>query len=209
MSTAKIDQRFFESTRGRIVTLLRRKSLTVNDLAKELGLTDNAVRAHLLSLERDGLVVQQGMIKGVRKPHYLYGLSENARTLFPLAYDVLFNRLVRSLKASFSKAAVLARLRDVGRTIGLENKLEAGRDPAARVEKALSVIESLGGSAEVAVENGETVIRSGGCPFSEAVSEHPEVCKITESVISEILEADVTERCDRQASPKCKFVVQG
>jgi predicted ArsR family transcriptional regulator len=40
--------RFFESTRGRIVTLLRRTAMTTEELAKALGLTDNAVRAHPL-----------------------------------------------------------------------------------------------------------------------------------------------------------------
>lgn len=48
-------QRFFESTRGRIIMLLRRASRTVEEVAQELDLTDNAVRAHLTTLERDGL----------------------------------------------------------------------------------------------------------------------------------------------------------
>ena len=39
-----------ESTRGKILDLLRTKEQTVNELAAALGLTDNAVRAHLLSL---------------------------------------------------------------------------------------------------------------------------------------------------------------
>lgn len=42
--TTRFDQRFFETTRGRIVTLLRGTTKTVNELAEELELTDNAVR---------------------------------------------------------------------------------------------------------------------------------------------------------------------
>ena len=48
--------RFFTSTRGKIITLLRRASRTVDELAQALDLTDNAVRAQLAALERDGLV---------------------------------------------------------------------------------------------------------------------------------------------------------
>ena len=208
MSTAKIDKRFFESTRGRIVTLLRKGSFTVNDLAKELELTDNAVRAHLLALERDGLVQQQGTVKGFRKPHYIYGLSESARDLFPRPYGILFNRLLASLKGALSKAAFVGRLREVGSSIGAENSSNGNSTPEDRIENALTAIESLGGSAQVVKENGRTVIRSSGCPFSEAVEEHPEVCKVTESILSEILHADVEEICDRTSSPKCKFVVK-
>jgi len=39
------NRKFFGSTRGRIVALLRRERLTVDDIAVRLGLTDNAIRA--------------------------------------------------------------------------------------------------------------------------------------------------------------------
>ena len=67
-----------ESTRGQILELLRTKERTVNELAATLGLTDNAVRAHLTSLARDGLVVQAGVQPGVRKPHATYILTPEA-----------------------------------------------------------------------------------------------------------------------------------
>ena len=188
--------------------LLRKGGLTVNDLAAELGLTDNAVRAHLLTLERDGLVQQQGTVKGFRKPHYVYALSDNARDLFPRPYGVLFNRLLSSLKEALSRAAFLGRLREVGSSIGAENSSNGNSTPEDRIENALAAIESLGGAAEVANENGQTVIRSSGCPFAEAVEEHPEVCKVTESMLSKILHADVEEICDRTGAPKCRFVVK-
>src|SRR5574340_12073 len=53
--------RFMTSTRGRLLSLLRRQAHTVEELAQRLGLSDNAVRAHLATLERDGLVEQRGV----------------------------------------------------------------------------------------------------------------------------------------------------
>jgi predicted ArsR family transcriptional regulator len=47
MEMMKLDERFFESTRGQIVTILRGSPATVDELATKLALTDNAVRAHL------------------------------------------------------------------------------------------------------------------------------------------------------------------
>ena len=208
MSTTKLDKRFFESTRGRIVLLLRKGGLTVNDLANELGLTDNAVRAHLLTLERDGLVQQQGTVKGFRKPHYIYGLSDAARDLFPRPYGVLFNRLLSSLKEALSRSAFVGRLKDVGSSIGAESSSNGSSTKEERIQNALTAIESLGGSAQAAQENGRTIIQSNGCPFAEAVEEHPEVCKVTESMLSEIIDADVEEICDRTSSPKCRFLVK-
>ena len=205
MAQINFDRRFLESTRGRIIMLLRRNDLTVNGLAAELDLTDNAVRAHLLSLERDGLISQKGMIKGVRKPHYIYGLSDYARELFPRPYGLLFNRLLSSLRGVLSPSAFMERIRDIGFGIGKENKRSVDTNMNQRVDRAIAAIESLGGSATAVIENGQTIISSNSCPFAEAVKEHPEVCKVTESMLSEILETDVVESCDRSSSPKCCF----
>lgn len=58
----------------------------MNDLAAELDLTDNAIRAHLLTLERDGLLKQSGTQPGFRKPHATYALTPEAEQTFPKAY---------------------------------------------------------------------------------------------------------------------------
>ena len=208
MNNTPNDNRFLESTRGKIVMLLRRTNKTVNDLASELDLTDNAVRAHLLSLERDGLVVQRGTVKGHRKPHFIYGLSDKALDLFPRPYGTLFNRLVSTLKKSLRRATLLERLRDVGRSIGDEVSSGLPKKRTVRLEHALSAIESLGGSAVISHENGTTMIRSEGCPFSEVVKEHPEACSVTESMLETIIGTEVVESCDRSASPKCRFIVR-
>src|SRR6267143_6681471 len=102
MKRTKLDKRFFGSTRGRIVTLVRGTTRTVNELAEELELTDNAVRAHLLSLERDGLIRQSGVQRGTRKPHFAYELAPEAENLFPKAYDAVVNHLITVLKGRLS-----------------------------------------------------------------------------------------------------------
>ena len=60
------DEKFFESTRGQIVVLLRRSGRTVEELARALGLTDNGIRAHLAVLERDGIARQRWRKAGLR-----------------------------------------------------------------------------------------------------------------------------------------------
>src|SRR6185437_13044547 len=98
MKTTGWRARLMESTRGKILDLLRTKERTVNELAGALELTDNAVRAHLLSLERDGLVNQSGTQPGTRKPHFAYELTEESEKLFPKAYDAILIHLLAVLK---------------------------------------------------------------------------------------------------------------
>src|SRR5437868_4984968 len=99
-------QRFFTSTRGRIVTLLRRASRTVDELAQALGLTDNAVRAHLATLERDGFVKQRGVRRGNKKPAYVYDLAPEAEQLFPKPYGTVLHELVEVLSEQIASIEV-------------------------------------------------------------------------------------------------------
>src|SRR5262249_35118077 len=117
MDGITFDKRFFDSTRGQIVTLLRSAPGTVEELAGKLNLTDNAVRAHLATLERDGLVRQSGLRRGPRKPHFTYVLTEEADKLFPKAYDALLNQLITVLKTRLSPPELEAALREVGRAM--------------------------------------------------------------------------------------------
>src|SRR5439155_27078492 len=82
-------ERLFKSTRGKILELLRARECTVNDLAGALRVTDNAVRAHRASLQRDRLVVHSGMKAGFRKPDTTYALGAEAEQLVPKAYGRL------------------------------------------------------------------------------------------------------------------------
>jgi predicted ArsR family transcriptional regulator len=92
-------QKFYETTRGRIVGHLRRASLTVDQIATALGLTDNAVRSHLTSLERDGLVQQRIARRGgVGKPAFEYSISADAEPLFSQAYVPVLTQVLAVLR---------------------------------------------------------------------------------------------------------------
>ena len=87
-------QRMLSTTRGRVLALLRWGPRTVNDLARSLELTDNAVRLHLSALERDGLVEQEGVRRGIGKPAHVFQLTSEAESLFPKAYATLLGEVL-------------------------------------------------------------------------------------------------------------------
>lgn len=209
MKTTKLDERFFDSTRGRVVGLLRGKSGTVTELAEKLGLTDNAVRAHLLSLERDGLVRQSGVQRGARKPHYAYELTDEAERLFPKAYDALLNQLITTLKGRLPPSAIEDVLREVGRSLAARHSSDgSSADLEARLRNALEILKAIGGTPSLEREDGKLMIRSGGCPLAAAVAEHPEVCELAEALVSEVVGLPVRESCDRSGTPKCRFEIE-
>ena len=208
MESTKFDQRFFESTRGRVVTLLRGATCSVEELAGRLDLTDNAVRAHLLTLERDGLVRQSGVRRGARKPHFTYSLTPEAERLFPKAYDLLLNQLITVLKCRLSQEEIDDVLRGVGRSLAADAPSDEQGDLQSRVRSAIKVLEAIGGAAEAEQHEEKIIIKSSGCPLAAAVTTHPEVCRLAETLIAEIVKTRVKEYCDREGIPQCRFEVE-
>ncbi|HKH38345.1 MAG TPA: helix-turn-helix domain-containing protein [Rubrobacter sp.] len=203
------DERFFESTRGQIVTLLRRSGRTVEELARALDLTNNGVRAHLAILERDGLVRQRGSVRrssGGGKPAYVFELTEEAEELFPKAYAAVLGWLVDVLAERLGSEESEALLRSVGRRLAEEHSTRA--DGAhARLESAVEVLNELGGLAELEEHDGTLIIRGYGCPLAAVTPDHPEVCRLAEALVAEVAGMPVHERCDRSERPRCCFEV--
>lgn len=203
------NQRFFDSTRGRIVVLLRRASRTVNEMAEALDLTDNAVRAHLNVLERDGLVAQAGVRRSTRKPNFAYDLTPEAETLFPKAYAPVLEQLLDVLEARMPEAEREAILREVGHRLAAPH-LPAlqGKPLSERMEATAALLGTLGGLAEVEeYGDGQYNIRGFSCPLSAAVRDHPGVCLAAETLVSDLTGAPVREKCDRPGLPRCCFQV--
>ena len=210
METTSWDRRFFESTRGRIVTLLRRSGRTVEELARALGLTDNGVRSHLAILERDGIVRQRGTVSrgggGGGKPAYVYELGSEAEALFPKAYGPVLRQLLNVMVEHLGSEETEALLMTVGRRIADEQTVPAD-GLNTRLKGAVGVLNELGGLAELEEHDSTFVIRGYSCPLTGVVPGHPEVCRLAEALLTELAGVPIHEHCDRGEKPRCCFEV--
>ena len=204
--SSQANARFLASTRGQIVILLRQGHATVDDLASALGLTDNAVRAHLAGLERDGLVVQRGVRRGAGKPAYTYAITPEAEQLFPKAYGAILNVLLDVLGEQIPAESLDETLREVG------HRLAGNYPPASgtlqeRAEQAVAVLASLGGLATVVDEPPRAVIAGCSCPLAAMVDGHPATCLLAEKLLGDLVGAPVRQECEPEI-PRCRFVIE-
>lgn len=206
MASLPWHQQFFASTRGRIVLLLRRAGSTVDELARTLHLTDNAVRAHLATLERDGLVRQGGVRRGGGKPAQVYQLTQEAEQLFPKAYGPALRSLLDALSASLSPAQLVETMQCAGQRLAAQWSIPPG-ELRARVRSALAIFNQLGGLAELEDLPESHMIKSATCPLAAIAPDHPEVCRLTQAFLSHIIGVPVEERCEREHAAKCAFVL--
>jgi predicted ArsR family transcriptional regulator len=209
VSTASLNTRFLETTRGRIVALLRRGARTVEELARALGLTDNAVRAHLSTLERDGLVRPEGVRRGpgAGKPATLYEVPREAEPRFSRAYAPVLGALLEELAEQLPAERRDALMRAVGRRLAAGVGRPTTEDLETRVQAAVALLNSLGGEAQAEQGGDGLLIRGCACPLSAATWRRPEVCRAVEALLTEVVGAPVRECCARGERPRCRFRV--
>ncbi len=204
MGVTRWDERFFETTKGRILALLRRGTRTIDELAAALGVTDNAVRLHVSGLERDGLVRQRGVRPTGGKPAYAYEVAPEAERLFTKAYIPVLTQMVAVLEERLSATELQALLREVGRRVAAARGTSSGT-VRAKAETAATVLTELGGIVDVEEHEGRITLRGFSCPLADAVRAHPATCQAAESLVAELTGVAVQERCDRGERPRCCF----
>lgn len=202
--------RFLDSTRGRVVALLRRGRATVEELARALGLTSNAIRSHLATLERDGLVRADGVRRGpgAGKPAVLYELHPEAEPLLSRAYPPVLTAVLDVVVAELPAEQAAELLRQVGRRLAATTGAAGGAGSLPeRVRAAAALLTSLGGEVEVVEEEGTLRLRGWACPLSATVSRRPELCRAVESLVSEVAGAPARQCCEHGDRPRCCFTV--
>jgi DeoR family suf operon transcriptional repressor len=202
-------KQLLDTSRGRIVTLLQRGALTVDDIAAKMGLSANAVRVQITGMERDGVVQRAGQRPGATRPSNIFELTSEVEQLLSRAYIPFLTQLVRVFADGLPREQVDRFFREAGRGIIEELAWRglASGDLRARVKSASDLLnDELGGITHIE-ENRGYVIRGLACPLAAITGKHPAVCRAMESLIAEIVKVPVSECCDRSERPKCCFEI--
>ena len=197
-----------DATHRRLLSLLREGTWTVDDLAARLGLTDNAVRFHIAALEREGSVAKDGVQRhsGAGQPATLYSLTPAADQAFSRAYAPVLAAVIEELHVAMPGAQLAAFLGRVGERLAGERR-DAGDSLRKRVLGASDVLNSLGGITTVEKSGDSYRIIGRACPLAAAVEADHCVCSVVTSLVSNIVDAEVHEQCDRSGRPKCCFEI--
>jgi predicted ArsR family transcriptional regulator len=199
-----------ETSRGRIVELLRAGGMTVDEIAAQLGLSHNAVRVQLTSMQRDGLVHHARSERRTTRPSHIFELTHDARQWLSKAYVPFLTHLVGSIAQRHAPKEVASLMRDVGRSLAdtLRARAVSSGPLASRVAAAsITLNEELGAVTRVEPVNEHFMIRGHGCPLTAVTVDHPAACLAVETFIAEITGCRVRECCNRQRPPQCCFEI--
>ena len=197
MAASSLSLAGFKGLRSDILVALRKEQpLTIKALARQFGLTANALRRHLTELVSAGLVDYRREIHGQGAPVFAYSLSTSGEALFPRAYiDPLVDAL-ESLREREGTEAVVQLFRRRWDTMA-----ETARPRLAALplhERAQLLAEMLAAegymSEAVAGQGDATTIRHHNCAVREIALRFPEVCSAEAEFMEAVLDAPVERR---------------
>jgi predicted ArsR family transcriptional regulator len=188
----------------KVLAELRHGPRTVEQIAKSLRLTPNAVRNQLKKLQDGGLAVRAGARPGASKPSALYAITLEGQVQFSTLYLPVLTQFLRIAEGQCSGIQLDSFMTETGKSLASRYPKPTGgvRD---KVNSAARLLKTFGGITEVRARNGSMTIRSLDCPLSALTTENPAACKVLEGFLEEYLSIPVSICCNREEEPKCCF----
>ena len=192
-----------------LLALSRRKQgLPLDALADLLGISRTAVRQHLMSLERDGLVTKGASRPSGGRPEQLYVLTGKGIEQFPRQYSWFAELLLDDMNSPATGEGARMKLARLGRKVAasLAMRFEGAPRLDDRVARLAVVMNELGYDA--AVVSGETrpTIEAYNCVYHELAAKNLDVCAFDLALLSACTGAEVDHvSCMVRGGGSCRF----
>lgn len=200
------------STRDQILHMIKTSGpLSARDITLELNITEMAVRRHLGTMERDGLIEPKMIRQTMGRPTAVYGLTETAEGRFPRNYHTLTLDLLGEL-------AEEAGLQTVNRLFERRrDKLQRqyagemnGKSLYDKVKKLSEIQNDNGYMTEYEhTASGEYILKEHNCPISQIANRYNHACSCELKLFESLLDAKVERtECLAEDGMKCVYVIK-
>jgi len=197
-----------KSTRDKILnTLLTERQATIKQLSEVVGINGISVRHHLINLQAEGLVTAEEQRHGVGRPAFVYRLTEKGMEMFPTNYLKLTNHLLSELKETLSPEELESTFQRIGKKQAEEStNIDKNQPIEAQIEQLADQLASERFMLSWKKEDDSIILQSDNCPYLHVGKEHPEICKIDETLFSEALGKEVKlETCLLRGDARCTY----
>ena len=199
-----------KSTRDKILnTLLTQRQATIKQLSEVVGINGISVRHHLINLQAEGLVTAEEQRHGVGRPAFVYRLTEKGMERFPTNYLKLTNYLLTELEETLSPEEVEATFKRIGKKQAEEStNIDKNQPIEAQLEQLANQLASDRFLLSWKKEGDSIILQSDNCPYLHVGKEHPEICKIHETLFSEASGREVKlETCMLRGDARCTYKI--
>lgn len=201
------------SRQEQILTLLLNASngLSIDDMAAKLDISRNAVKQHLVVLEKQQLVKEGILTSTGGRPARCYALTEQGVNHFPKQYAWFCNLLLNDLAAEMTPESLEKMMWNMG--VKLANSLApqfGHKNTQQKLEALVELMQSLGYHAELEQQEGGLSIKAVNCVYHDMAQQHPALCHFDQALITTLLEKPVEQiSCMAKKDCACRFNIAG
>jgi predicted ArsR family transcriptional regulator len=200
------------STRKVILTMLKTQAqLSVAAMSNQLGITEMAVRRHLNTLERDGLLESKLVRQAMGRPTHLYFLTKQADDLFPKNYHHLTLDLLEELleDEGESKVDALFKKREDKLVAKYQSRMQA-KSLGERVSELAKIQNENGYMAKWwQHSDGEFELSEHNCPITQVADRYQQACRCELSLFQRLLGVKVERtECLAKGGTKCMYLIE-
>ena len=189
-----------------VLAQLRRKPMTVEEIAKALRLTSNAVRNQLRTLEEKRLVERAGSRASASKPSILYAITLEGQVQFSTLYLPVLTEFLEVAEGQCAGKQLVGFMTDTGRSLAKRYPKPSG-NITSRAGAAARLVHGFGGLMEVDAGDSGLTLRSPSCPLAALTARNRAACHVLEGFLSEYLATPVKTCCEAEGDPRCCFAV--
>ena len=198
-------------TRKQIIMLLKRNSKqSVAQLSNEMGITPMAVRQHLMSLEKRGIISYTPMKSGIGRPVFMYNLTEKARDIFPKSYVEFIKDMMSIVEEEGGRNKVdkmFLQMKDRYLS-GKYQDVVGKEDIKDKVKTLVSMLDADGYMVELDDNADSFSIKKFNCLLSRIAVDYPEACKYELQMYKDLLGNDLKRTgCQADGEPACVYVL--
>jgi DeoR family transcriptional regulator, suf operon transcriptional repressor len=202
------------SRQRQILELLleHKEGLCIDDIAKIVNISRNAVQQHVSALELEGYLQAGELTKTAGRPVRSYVLTEAGINSFPKQYAWFSTLMLADLKNEIGHEAFQRYMYRLGDSLSQSYLYRfAGKQTAERRLELLKIMDEMGfktGSKTDSNDNDPTTIKAYNCIFHDLAQKHNEICKFDIALMTSLLEKDVElTECMAKGSGACCFKI--
>jgi predicted ArsR family transcriptional regulator len=190
--------------------LANKEGLYIDEIARQLSISRNAVQQHIVTLEADGYLQMGELNKTAGRPVRRYVLTEAGINSFPKQYAWFSQLMLMELKNEIGSEAFLRYMQKLGENLSQRYVHRfIGKSADERRAELLNIMDELGFKTDNNPDTSrqeQTTIKAYNCIFHDLAQKHNEICQFDIALMSSLLEkeVDLTE-CMAKGSGACCF----
>jgi predicted ArsR family transcriptional regulator len=193
-------------SRDRILELLLKSEepLTVQGLARAVGISRNAAHLHVAAMEREGLVEPASAVRTAGRPSRGFRISARGKATFPRQYSLLAKQLLTELSRYLGPDELHGAMQRIGRS--LADSLSASTGPNADEAMIAGLMRELGYESRVVDGARGPEIEAHNCVFHDLAVADPAICEVDLALLKSLSGKEVDHRrCMALGAQSCRF----